>query len=698
MSFITSHTSLSARDRSCSIVKPDLQAPRGRRGRLGWAAGAVVASIFSLNGVTHAATFDVVEKSISDIQAGYLGGTLTVPQVVQAYLDRIQQFDSKTGPAKFPVNSVAQVSPTALADAAAVQALIAGGATTAQYPMLGVPVLVKNSYDAKGLVTSNGVSVLNGAGTAGSSTFTAPNDAFSVKRLRDAGAIILGKASMSTMAYSYNGIDNSAGVVLNPYQGKRAPGGSSSGSGASIAANFAMIAMGGETGGSIRVPANHNALVGLKTSAGLVDPGGTWPLTPSRDVAGPLAKTVKDVAITMNALVAPSSSNLWNTTPFYSGAAPGTVRPADYTSFLSPTALQGKVIAVPKSMYNLPGKNYEGNIHPLVLTAFNNALTDIKAQGAKVIFVDIPAADTYYTTLGRPGSAGGATTTGFPYAYPTTTVGGSTPDNNWSSWAASYYYNELIKSYNDPTITNIRQFATALENGVLGSAGELRSTLGSRNVNPTTGAVTWTGAAGNIRTLAAIWEAGNAKGFGDANNDSIPDNPQAQQALAAFNSLRMAQYEGFMNNPNLVDDPSTPDVNESTIAKIDAFVAPTYGDRSPIQTSIVPNGTTDPYTVLGPTGTALSYASLLGRFESNILGAPAISVPMGYLSDGTPMGVQFFNEFLGDGPLLGYAYDYEQATLYRRAPDLLALTVPEPTSMLVLSGVTLVALRRRRTV
>jgi amidase len=654
--------------------------------RIAAAGWIVVGSV----GVAGATGFDIVERSITDIQSGYFGGTLTAQQVVQAYLDRIAAFDSKAGSSANPINSVAQVSSTALADAAAVDALIASGATTAQYPMLGVPVLVKNSYDARDLVTTNGVSVLNGVGTTGSSTFVASQDAFSVKRLRDAGAIILGKASMSTMAYSYNGIDNAQGVVLNPYQIKRSPGGSSSGTGASIASNFAMMAMGGETGGSIRVPANHNALVGLKTTAGLIDPGGTWPLSPARDVVGPLAKTVRDVAISMNALVGPSPTNLWNNTPFYGSSTPGSVRPADYTAFLADNALHGKVLAVPKSMYGIPGKTYEGNVHPLVIATFNNALDDLRAQGATIIFVDIPAADTYYTTLGRPGSAGGATTTGFPFAYPTTTPGGTTPSNTWSTWSAAYYYNELIESYNDPVIRNLRDFATALENGVIEGAGEARSTLGTRNVNATTGAVTWTGAANNIRNLAAVWEAGNAKGFGDADNDGMPDNPDAMLALEAFHQLRLTQYEAFLASPNLMDDPATPDINEGLISKIDAFVAPTFADRSPLQTSILPPGTIDPYAIAGST-----FGSLLGRFESNILGAPALSVPMGYLSDGTPMGIQFFAEFLSDGKLLGLAYDYEQATLWRRAPDLLAL-VPEPTVLTVLVGSALMLLRRRR--
>ncbi len=641
-------------------------------GRKAWAAviGALAMASF---GAADAKAFDVVEATISDLKAAYESGATTAVEVVQQYLDRIKKYDSR---AEIGINSVAQINPSALADAAAIDAARAAGQPLG--PLAGVPVLVKNSYDVAGLITTNGVSVLNGANTPGATTLVAPTDSFSVAQLRAAGAIILGKASQSTMAYSYNGIDNDQGVVKNPYSPTRQPGGSSSGSGASIAANLAMFSMGGETGGSIRVPANHNALVGLKTTAGLIDPGGTWPLTPARDVVGPLAKSVSDVAYAMNALVGPSPTNLWNDTPFYPTSDPGTVRPADYTTFLDANALAGKVIAVPNSM-NGVGRQFEGNVHPLVKEAFDDALDVMRAQGATIVFVDIPASVNYYNTLARPGSMGGATTVGFGYDYPVTTDSSgnptTTPSNTWSSWSAAYYYNALIESYNDPVIKNIRDFATALDGGRNGAAGSPLSTLN--------------GAYNNINSLAAIWEAGNAKGFGDADGDGAPDNPDAIKALQAFRDLYIAEYEGFMANPNLTDDPATP-FDESTITRIDAFTAPTFAGVVPLQTSILPSGTTDPFAIAGS-----SFGSLFGRFESNILGVPSISVPMGYLPDGTPMGVQFFNEFLGEGELISFAFDYEQATKWRVEPNMAAF-VPEPAVLPVLAAVSLLAMRRRR--
>ena len=230
----------------------------------------------------------------------------------------------------------------------------------------------------------NGVSVLNGSGTAGSTTDIPDDDAASIAAIKAAGGIIIGKANMSTMAYSFDGIDNAGGVVLNPYNPKRTPGGSSSGIGAGIASQFAMLGMGGETGGSIRIPSNANADVGLKTSAGLIDPSGTFPLTPTRDVVGPIAKTVTDIAYAMNALVQPTTTNIWSGTPYYpsGGVQPGAVgtglgegsdpaslglttttgtRPVDYTSFLDRHALQGKVIAVENDAIGV-GTAYDGNI------------------------------------------------------------------------------------------------------------------------------------------------------------------------------------------------------------------------------------------------------------------------------------------------------------------------------------------------
>ena len=181
------------------------------------------------------AAWDPVERSISDLEAAYTAGSTSVVEVVQTYLARIAQFDQpSTSTSMYPLNSVAQINPLALADAARIDSLRAQGATTSQYPLLGVPVIVKDSFDVAGLPTRVGLSILDGANTPGGTTLTALDDAASVARLRDAGAIILGKATMSSLAWSTGGIDNAFGLVRNPYNLNRLPGGSSSGSAVSV--------------------------------------------------------------------------------------------------------------------------------------------------------------------------------------------------------------------------------------------------------------------------------------------------------------------------------------------------------------------------------------------------------------------------------------------------------------------------------
>ena len=648
---------------------------------------AAAAAAVLLSSVPAFAAFDVVEKTIPQLESAYASGATTVQEVIQNYVNRINIYDD--GPNG--VNAVGQLNPNRDADAAAVQALINSGATIQQYPLLGVPILIKDSYDVKGMITTNGVSILNGVGTPGSTTLIAKNDAPNIAALKAAGAIILGKANMSTMAYSFDGIDNAHGVVRNPYNYNRQPGGSSSGSGASEASNFAMLTMGGETGGSIRVPSTYNSLVGLKTSAGLIAPNGTWPLTPTRDVVGPIAKTVTDVAYAMNALVTPTgvAGDIFTGTPFYpaGGAQPGSIgtglgegstgvgtglnattgtRPTDYTTFLKTTALQGKTLVVPSSIIRVgsadTSKAYDGTINGLVYDNFQKQLAILKQRGATIKVMDIPAETIYFNSLGKSP----ATTIGFvdkngnPIAYPTTTVGGTTPATAWSSNAAAFYYEKQIEQYNDPNIKNLRDFANALAAGRTAGAGSPFSTLA--------------GAAGNIATLATIWEAGNAKGFGDADGDGQPDNPDAIKALAAFAKVRQDYINDWMTDNG-----------------IDAIVAPTMGSVAPLVNAALRDpGTVSPDPYGGGT------ASLIGRFEGNILGMPALAVPSGFVGDGTlATSIQFEGRFDGEASLLGYGYDYEQATKYRLAPDLTRF-VPEPASLAVLVIGGGMLLRRRR--
>lgn len=612
---------------------------------------------------------DLSGFDIPQLTAAYAAGTITATDAVNYYLDRIRKYD-RSGP---DINSVPVINPDALAEAARIDADRAAGRNDG--PLMGVPVIVKDSYDVRGLPTTNGVGALHAEGPGSVTNLVATQDSFAVAQLRAAGAIIIGKANMSTMAYSYNGISDAFGRVLNPYAPDRTPGGSSSGTGAAVASDFAMFGMGGETGGSIRVPSTHNADVGLKTSAGLIDPGGTWPLTPSRDVVGPIARSVTDVAYAMNALVAPSSTNLWNNTPYYPAGTPqpgsAATRPADYTTFLRADSLEGKVIALPKPYIGegqyiypdpanppsgFPTRDYP--LDPQVAVAFNAAVAELRSLGATVVEVDIPAHDIFFSTIG----ASKPTLAGLPadISYPDLT-------STWSAQAAAYYYEKQIENYGNPNLKNLDDLYNALKDS---------PTIGLAAGDPT-------GAVANIRRLAKIYDDGLAAGFGfhtDAAGNLLADNPDAQKALQAFADLRTNYYEGFM------DDPSNAKWGADAVAgidRIDAFAFPTLNYLAPYQAF---TGINDPtYSI---------YGSLPARFEANILGVPGITVPMGYSTEGVPEGLEFMGRFDGEGPLIGFAYAYEQATRFRVDPDLNA--VPEPASMaLLVVGLVVVGIRRR---
>lgn len=325
--------------------------------------------------VAEAAVFSLQSATIADVRDAYSAGALTSTKLTNLYLNRIATYNH-SGP---NINSVAVLNPDALSEAARLDKLWSQGKILG--PLHGIPVLIKDSYNVEGLTTSNGVDVLK--------SLTAKTDAFSVSKLKEAGAIVLGKANMSTWAFSYDGISEAYGPVINPYAPDRTPGGSSSGSGAGVASSFAMLAMGGETGGSIRVPSTHNALVGIKPSAGLISVNGTWPLTTERDVVGPMAKSVADTAAAMDALVAFDPDNIWN--PYIPDVEAS--RPDSYLDSLDDQALTGKVLALPKPYIGKgdPAKGESFPIDPQVEAAFQQAKQVLEAQGATLVEVDIPA-------------------------------------------------------------------------------------------------------------------------------------------------------------------------------------------------------------------------------------------------------------------------------------------------------------------
>jgi amidase len=306
---------------------------------------------------------DVVELSAIDASARMTAGTLTSRALTQAYLDRILQIDDD-GPA---LNAVIEISPTAIGDAEALDAERKAGKVRG--PLHGVPVLIKDNIDSVGMVNSAGSLALAG--------HRPKQDAFIVSRLRNAGAVIIGKTNLSEWANfrstrSTSGWSSRGGQTKNPYVLDRNPCGSSAGTGAAIAASLAAIGVGTETDGSIICPASVNGLVGIKPTVGVVSRRGIIPIAASQDTAGPMARSVADAAMLLTVLAGVDEDD-----PAGS-AAKGKIPPAYQPT--TDAVLKGTRIGVLRQAMGF---------HPEVDAAFGKTIDVLKAEGATLVDVKI---------------------------------------------------------------------------------------------------------------------------------------------------------------------------------------------------------------------------------------------------------------------------------------------------------------------
>ncbi len=276
------------------------------------------------------------ELSILEIQTKMRNGELTARSLVEAFLSRIEQID-RSGPS---LNSIIETNPDALQIADSLDQERKSGKLCG--PLHGIPILVKDNIDtADKMVTASGSLALQG--------WHARQDAYIIERLRQAGAIILGKTNLSEWANfrstrSSSGWSSRGGQCRNPYALDRSPCGSSSGSGAAVAANLCAAAIGTETDGSIICPSSTNGIVGIKPTLGLVSRSGIIPIAHSQDTAGPMARTVADAAILLGALT--------GVDPRDEATAPSKGKAlTDYTSHLDTNGLQGARIGVARNYF-----------------------------------------------------------------------------------------------------------------------------------------------------------------------------------------------------------------------------------------------------------------------------------------------------------------------------------------------------------
>lgn len=338
---------------------------------LGSGVWAAVTALAFACGPLQAATLDLTTATIADLQAAF-GEGLTSEQVTKAYLARIAAFDQQ-GP---QINSIITLNPRALDEARAMDAERKSGKIRG--PMHGIAVVLKDNIDTADLPTTGGSQLLEGS--------IPPDDAFITKKLREAGAIIVAKVNLSEWAGSGgsatgaptdiekasrvpNGFSSAGGQTRNPHDITRGPAGSSGGTGAALAAGFAQVGLGSDTGGSVRGPSSANGIAGLKPTRGLLSRDGIIPLGLSYDTAGPMGRTIYDVAASLGVMTGVDSADP------ASAASAGHFK-SDYTSSLKRGSLKGARIGI--------ARDFMGQ-DPETDRVVEESIVTLKKLGAEVI-------------------------------------------------------------------------------------------------------------------------------------------------------------------------------------------------------------------------------------------------------------------------------------------------------------------------
>jgi Asp-tRNA(Asn)/Glu-tRNA(Gln) amidotransferase A subunit family amidase len=300
----------------------------------------------------------VVEATIAEIHRAIQSGRLTCRELVETYLKRIETYDQ---PAK--LNAIVVINSSALKRADELDEEFKR--TKKLRPLHGIPLIVKDNYDTKDLQTSGGSLALKGS--------IPPDDAYQVRVLREAGAIVLAKSNMAEWAFSpYQTVSSIAGTTRNPYDLDRVPAGSSGGTAASVAANFGTAGLGTDTGNSIRGPSSHCCLVGIRSTMGLTSRDGIIPLYLRNDIGGPMARTVEDAVKILEVIAGYDSAD-----PI-TKACLGKV-PENYSQFLDKNGLKGARIGVFRTFIDSP------TIDPQVKALMEKAIDDMKSLGAVIV-------------------------------------------------------------------------------------------------------------------------------------------------------------------------------------------------------------------------------------------------------------------------------------------------------------------------
>jgi len=485
--------------------------------------------------------FLLEEATISQIHTAFQRGDLSCRQLVERYLDRISAYDRPDG-----LNALVVINPRALERADELDAEFR--ASGRLRPLHGIPVIVKDNYETHDLQTTAGSIALAG--------WLPPDDAYQVQAIREAGAVVLAKSNMAEWAFSpYETESSIAGITRNPYDLTRVPAGSSGGTAAAVSANLGAIGLGTDTGNSIRGPASHTCLVGLRPTIGLTSRDGILPLYLRNDVGGPMTRSVEDAARLLGVLAGPDPADP------VTQAGRGKI-PADYMGFLDRNGLRGARLGVLRFLSDTPTADAE------IAELFEAAIADLRSQGAEVLD---PFIIPEYAEVSR------------------------------DLWCDAFRHD--INAY----------FAS----------------LGDK---------------APVRDLEQIVDSGRyadyiEKRMQQALKQKLPPEDRDPPRLGVF------------------DDPQR-------IAFRDAILAAM--DRHEIDALIFPSWN-------NPARTIGDRKSPHGNNSPQIAphtGQPAITVPMGFTSQGLPAGLQMLGRPWDEGGLIGLGYAYEQATGHRRPPKL----------------------------
>ncbi|AZO08634.1 MULTISPECIES: amidase [unclassified Mesorhizobium] len=542
----------------------------------------------------------IVEASIADLRRALDQGTVTSVELVGAYLRRIAHYDRHG----IALNAVPILNPKMFEQAEASDRRRRQGKTLG--PLDGIPYTAKDSYKAKGLSVA--------AGSPAFGHLTANEDAYTIARLRAAGAVLLGLTNMPPMANG--GMQRGLyGRAESPYNKDfltaAFASGSSNGSGTATAASFAAFGLGEETWSSGRAPASNNALTAYTPSRGVISVRGNWPLVPTMDVVVPHARSVPDMLELLDVIVADDEQkrgDFWRVQPWLPIPKASALRPASYTGLLLQGALEGKRLGVPR-MYI--GKD-SGAPRPIetrasVLELWRQAARDLEALGAEVVEVDLPVVSNYERD--RPGARSIVDRGLMPEDFAAREI--------WD--LCIWSWDDFLRANADPALP------------------DLASVDGPRIFPQPPG--TLPDRYGEDAFDLADYVERAKQGV-----TPLEDIPTIGEGLKGLEAARRVDFEDWLDSNRL-----------------DAVVLPAVADVGPADAD-VNEASAD---LAWRNGTWVANGNLVWRH----LGIPTVTVPMGTMADiGMPVGLTFAGKAYDDEALICLAGDYERATKRRTAP------------------------------